>query len=143
MNQRRLYLLILALGSLVPITGCAENHRHADTPRAPHSAHSQSRVAKPMTFEATAYSVKGKTDGGIHTRDGIVAADPKVLPFGTRIRISGAGKYDGEYLVADSGRTIKGRELDIFIANGKEATRFGRKKVRVEILERGDGTAAK
>jgi 3D (Asp-Asp-Asp) domain-containing protein len=53
--------------------------------------------------------------------------------------VQGAGRYDGKYTVADTGREIKGREIDIYIANDREAKRFGRKKVRVEVLERGDG----
>ena len=45
-----------------------------------------------------------------------------------------AGKYSGEYLVSDTGRTIKGREIDIYLASDAEAKRFGRKRVRVEVL---------
>ena len=92
-----------------------------------------------LSFEATAYSIEGETASGATTRKGIVAADPKVLPIGSRIRVRGAGHYDGVYTVADTGRAIKGREIDIYIANGAEAKRFGRKKVTVELLERGDG----
>lgn len=93
----------------------------------------------PVWFEATAYSQEGKTASGAHSREGIVAADPKVLPLGTRIRIQKAGRYDGEYVVKDTGRAIKGRELDLYLASDREAQRFGRKRVRVEILERGTG----
>ena len=32
------------------------------------------------------------------------------------------------------GRAIKGREIDIYLANDREAKKFGRKQVRVEIL---------
>jgi len=85
-------------------------------------------------FEATAYSIEGTTASGATTRKGICAADPAVLPLGTRIRVHEAGEYSGEYLVSDTGRTIKGREIDIYLANDAAAKRFGRKKVRVEIL---------
>jgi 3D (Asp-Asp-Asp) domain-containing protein len=85
-------------------------------------------------FEATAYSIEGKTASGAHTREGICAADPAILPLGSRIRVHEAGKYSGEYVVTDTGRTIKGREIDIYLANDAEAKRFGRKKVRVEVL---------
>src|SRR5262249_29430724 len=91
------------------------------------------------SFEATAYTVEGETASGAQTRKGIVAADPKVLPIGSRIRVQGAGPYDGEYSVEDTGREIKGREIDIYIANDAEAKRFGRKRVSVEVLERGNG----
>jgi 3D (Asp-Asp-Asp) domain-containing protein len=92
-----------------------------------------------MRFEATAYSQEGKTAGGTHAREGVVAADPSLLPLGTRIRIRDAGGYSGEYVVRDTGRTIKGRELDIYLASDAEAKRFGRKSVRVEVVEYGDG----
>src|SRR5262245_8031440 len=91
--------------------------------------------AKRMQFEATAYSIEGRTAQGTQTHHGIVAADPKRLPLGTRIRISDAGRYSGEYVVRDTGRTIKGREIDIYLANDAEAKRFGRKSVTVQILQ--------
>jgi 3D (Asp-Asp-Asp) domain-containing protein len=88
-----------------------------------------------LDFEATAYSIKGKTASGTTTRPGVVAADPAVLPLGSRIRVHDAGPYSGEYLVADTGRAIKGREIDIYIEKQSEAVRFGRRQVRVEVLD--------
>jgi hypothetical protein len=44
---------------------------------------------------------------GMQTRRGIVAADPKILPIGTRIRVQDAGRYSGEYTVTDTGPAIK------------------------------------
>ncbi|HYZ87002.1 MAG TPA: 3D domain-containing protein [Bryobacteraceae bacterium] len=86
-------------------------------------------------FEATAYSVEGETASGKQTREGrTVAADPDILPLGTRIQVRGAGPYDGVYVVHDAGRTIRGREIDIFIDAPAEAKRFGRKSVRVRVL---------
>lgn len=96
-----------------------------------------------MQFEATAYTQGGKTAGGTQAREGIVAADPSLLPLGTRIRVHDAGRYSGEYVVRDTGRTIKGREIDIYVADDAEAKRFGRKAVRVEVLAYGDGRALK
>ena len=95
-----------------------------------------------MAFEATAYSIEGKTADGTHAREGVVAADPKFLPLGTRIRVQGAGQYDGEYVVRDTGRTVKGREIDVYLANDREAKVFGRKSVQVEVVTWGDGRRA-
>jgi 3D (Asp-Asp-Asp) domain-containing protein len=72
----------------------------------------------------------------MQTRRGIVAADPAVLPLGSRIRVHDAGAYSGVYTVADSGPGVTGPEIDIFIADGAEAKRFGRRRVHVEILDR-------
>ena len=88
-----------------------------------------------LEFTATAYSIEGKTASGARTRRGIVAADPAVLPMGTRIRIHDAGKYSGEYVVKDTGKKIDGYELDIYLTDDAEASRFGKRKVKVEILE--------
>jgi 3D (Asp-Asp-Asp) domain-containing protein len=49
-----------------------------------------------VEFEATAYCITGTTASGMQTRPGIVAADPAVLPLGSRIRVDGAGPYSGE-----------------------------------------------
>ena len=94
-----------------------------------------------MTFRATAYSVEGRTAAGTRSREGIVAADPSLLPLGTRIRVTDAGPYSGEYVVEDTGRAVKGHEIDLYLANDAEAKRFGRRSVQVEIIEKGDGRA--
>ncbi len=87
-----------------------------------------------LAFEATAYSIEGKTASGAKAREGIVAADPRVLPLGTRIRVRDAGEYSGSYLVSDTGRTVKGQEIDIYVGNDSEAKRFGRRNVKVEVV---------
>ncbi len=94
-------------------------------------------AARRMTFTATAHSQKGETADGTRSRRGVVAADPRVLPLGSRIRIRGAGKYSGVYRVEDTGPAVKGRTVDIFLRTPAEAKRFGRKRVRVEVLRRG------
>jgi 3D (Asp-Asp-Asp) domain-containing protein len=90
-----------------------------------------------MKFTASAYSIDGETASGKRTREGrTVAADPDVLPIGTRIQIRGAGPFSGEYVVHDSGPKIKGREVDIFIDDPVTAKKFGRKPVQVRILKK-------
>jgi 3D (Asp-Asp-Asp) domain-containing protein len=131
---RRSPALVVAALILGAVVAC--NVAKPPPPAAP-SPEAQPRrgEAGPMRFEATAYSIEGKTAAGSRSREGIVAADPALLPLGTRIRVSDAGKYSGEYVVRDKGRTIKGREIDIYLANDAEAKRFGRKPVMVEVLE--------
>jgi 3D (Asp-Asp-Asp) domain-containing protein len=91
---------------------------------------SGSKLALMGSFSATAYCLKGRTASGAGVRRGIIAADPRVLPLGTRINLN-AGAYSGNYLVADTGGAIKGRKLDIWVANCSEARRFGRRTVTV------------
>jgi 3D (Asp-Asp-Asp) domain-containing protein len=84
---------------------------------------------------ATAYCERGKTSSGVRSRAGIVAADPRRLPIGTRIRIIAPKEpYAGVYTVMDTGPRIKGRELDIFMASCARARRFGRRVVEIRIL---------
>jgi 3D (Asp-Asp-Asp) domain-containing protein len=96
------------------------------------------RQAPAIAMEVTAYCLTGLTASGIQTRPGIVAADPAVLPLGSRVHIEGLGeRFDGPYDVEDTGRTIKGRELDIFMRDCAAARQFGRQTARVRVLRVG------
>ena len=59
-----------------------------------------------------------------------VAADPAVIPLGTEIVIDGVA-----YLVEDTGKAVKGNQLDIFFDTHGEAVRYGRKKKYVYLKE--------
>lgn len=92
------------------------------------------RPAGPTTqYVATAYSLRGKTASGRMVSRGLIAADPRVLPLGSRVRLDYPG-YSGEYLVADTGGLIKGRRIDIWIPTSREAMRFGRRTVKLTVL---------
>jgi 3D (Asp-Asp-Asp) domain-containing protein len=88
-----------------------------------------------VTFTATAYSLRGRTANGGAVRRGIIAADRRVLPLGTRVRLE-AGSYSGEYVVADTGGAVRGRKIDIWVPQTSEAMRFGRRPVRLTVLTR-------
>jgi 3D (Asp-Asp-Asp) domain-containing protein len=81
-------------------------------------------------FRATAYCLKGRTAMGGSVRRGIVAADPRILPLGSRVYLN-AGPYSGVYTVADTGGAIKGNILDIWVPSCSEANRFGRRTITV------------
>ncbi len=80
---------------------------------------------------ATAYCRKGQTGGGVPTQRGIVAADPRVLPLGSTVRVAGLGRRPQTFVVADTGAAIKGHRIDIFMPSCHAAKRFGRKPVLV------------
>src|SRR5215831_3094806 len=84
-------------------------------------------------FEATAYSLHGRTASGAAPTQGIIAADPRVLPIGSRVRID-AGNYSGEYVVADTGGAVRGKRIDIWTPSSREAMRFGRRNVKLTVL---------
>jgi rare lipoprotein A len=91
-------------------------------------------------MEATAFSrVEGPTASGTVPHRGIVAADPSVLPMGSRIRVSDAGFLNGVYTVTDQGGGVKGRHIDIYVPSIVRAKKFGKKMVTVRVLQVGGG----
>jgi 3D (Asp-Asp-Asp) domain-containing protein len=86
------------------------------------------------TFTATAYCLRGKTASGVMVRHGIIAADPKVLPMGSLVQLT-AGSYSGTYVVADTGNKVKGRKIDIWVPKCLEAIRFGRRSVKLTVIQ--------
>jgi 3D (Asp-Asp-Asp) domain-containing protein len=138
---------IIAVATTLLAIGCMQ-HRVSTTtppeqpppvgqPPSPDMAHRGNPGV--MRFHATAYSVEGKTASGGQTHEGIVAANPATLPLGSRIRVTDAGSYSGEYVVRDTGRKIDGNEIDIYLLNDAEAKRFGNRRVKVEVLSYGKG----
>ncbi len=123
-------VFVLALSALLgwPSAEARPRHRRA---RARHPV---------MAMEATAFArARQPTAAGTRARVGIVAADPRVLPLGTRIRILGAKAYAGTYLVTDSGADIQGRHIDLYFPSKARAMRFGTRTVRVQVLQWGKG----
>ncbi|MCC5911123.1 MAG: DUF348 domain-containing protein [Clostridiaceae bacterium] len=79
----------------------------------------------------------GVTRSGTRVRPGVVAVDPKVIPLGTKLYIESMDRT-GDYGVAsaeDTGGAIKGNKIDLYFEDVNEALRFGRRKVKVYILE--------
>ena len=93
-------------------------------------------VVPPASYLATAYSLRGRTASGQMVSKGIIAADPRFLPLGSRVRLE-AGTYSGEYVVADTGTMVRGRRIDIWTPTSREAMRFGKRLVRLTVLSLG------
>lgn len=93
-------------------------------------------VVPPTNYVATAYSLRGRTASGRPVAKGLIAADPRHLPLGSRVRLD-AGPYSGEYLVADTGTLVRGRRIDIWTPTSREAMRFGRRTVKLTVLSLG------
>jgi len=90
-------------------------------------------VVPPASYVATAYSLRGRTASGRMVQKGLIAADPRHLPLGSRVRLE-AGAYSGEYLVADTGTMVRGKRIDIWTPTSREAMRFGRRVVKLTVL---------
>ena len=93
-------------------------------------------AAPPTSYVATAYSLRGITASGRPVSKGLIAADPRFLPLGSRVRLE-AGNYSGEYLVADTGGAVRGRRIDIWTPTSKEAMRFGKRAIKLTVLSYG------
>jgi 3D (Asp-Asp-Asp) domain-containing protein len=62
----------------------------------------------------------------------LVAADTRILPFHTTVRIPGyAGRRPVP--VVDRGSAVKGRMIDVFFWSHSRAKRWGKKRLLVEI----------
>ncbi|MCC7415599.1 MAG: 3D domain-containing protein [Acidobacteria bacterium] len=68
--------------------------------------------------------------------EGIVAADPDVLPLGMviHVQVDAPTARSGRYIVRDTGPDIQGRRIDVYMSDCAEAVRFGRRPVQVRIV---------
>ncbi|MBC2578728.1 3D domain-containing protein [Clostridium sp. DJ247] len=88
-----------------------------------------------MNMEATAYSGNGITASGAETKRDVggystIAVDPRVIPLGSRVYVDGYG-----YAIAeDIGGAIQGNIIDVFFQSESEAQSWGRRSVKVYIL---------
>ena len=62
-----------------------------------------------MTVSATAYHCGTITSTGITPRWGIIAVDPKVIPYGSIVYIP---RFDKYFVAEDCGGDIKGNKID-------------------------------
>jgi 3D (Asp-Asp-Asp) domain-containing protein len=107
-----------------------------DTKTTAETAAPETIAAPAEHYTATAYAFRGRTASGRAVGKGVIAADTRVLPFGTRVRLE-AGNWSGVYTVADTGGAIRGRKIDVWVPTTNEACRFGRRKVKLTVLSYG------
>ena len=96
-----------------------------------------------VTSEVTAYcacplccgdSADGITATGVVPQQGrTIATDWNYLPRGTRVKIEG---FDTTFIVEDTfGKVYKGYRIDIYFDDHEEARQFGRRTLKIEILD--------
>lgn len=97
-------------------------------------------TAKEMTMVSTAYTAtcegcSGITSTGIdllaNPNQKVISVDPSVIPLGSRVWVEGYG----EAIAGDTGGAIKGNKIDIFIPSKEDAINWGRKTVKVKVLD--------
>ena len=97
-------------------------------------------VSEQITVAATAYTAEcegcsGTTMMGVNLRENpdekVIAVDPDIIPLGSKVYVEGYG-----YAVAsDIGGGINGHEIDVFLAEEKDAVEWGRQEVKVTIVQ--------
>ena len=125
------------LGGAIGASSSALTGKAVETPAPP-----EQFVAAAAPYIATAYTLRGRTASGRLVARGLIAADPRVLPLGSRVRLE-AGTFSGEYLVADTGGAVRGKRIDIWTPTNREAFRFGRRTVKLTVLSYGPKRGAK
>lgn len=102
-------------------------------------APNEKNAKRVIVMQATAYdpTAGSKTAMGTRARVGAVAVDPKVIPLGSKLyieSIDGFASY-GYATAEDTGGAIKGNRIDLFYNSNAEANRFGRRNVKVYVLD--------
>lgn len=108
------------------------------------------RYSKELIVQATAYDLSyascgklpdhpayGITYSGTRARPGVIAVDPKVIPLGSKVYVQSLDSTQdyGFAIAEDTGSAIKGNKIDLFIGDNSAAMRYGRRYVKVYIIE--------
>jgi 3D (Asp-Asp-Asp) domain-containing protein len=91
-----------------------------------------------LAFSATAYCKGITTASGAPAQSGIAAADPELLPVGSVVELDSLPpRYNGIYTVLDTGPSVQGRLLDLYMWSCHEALAFGRQSLKLTVLRLG------
>lgn len=115
---------VLLVGTLQEVTRGADNIRFERAVEAVATAYC------PCTKCCGPYA-KGVTSSGLPAERGAIAVDPRVIPLGSRVYVDGYGFA----VAADTGSAIKGNRVDVCFSSHEEALRWGRKQVKVYVIE--------
>ena len=91
------------------------------------------------TGKSPGHPLYGITFSGLPVEVGHIAVDPKLIPLLSKVYVEGldarGALFDGEYLATDTGSGVKGRRIDIYFENVEDALWFGRRQMKVYVLE--------
>jgi len=111
------------------------------------------RPARTIWMTVTAYSPDARScgpyaDGKTATLHSVwtnamqlVAADPRVLPYGSMVSVPGYAQGD-VVPVLDCGQAIRGHRLDVLFPTHAQARKWGRQRLAVTLWEYADGLPA-
>jgi 3D (Asp-Asp-Asp) domain-containing protein len=103
-----------------------------------HEANALPMPGERVAFSATAYCKGMVTTSGVAVQSGVAAADPELLPVGTVVEIDSLPqKHNGIYTILDTGPSVQGRLVDLYMWSCNEALAFGRRSTHVTVLRLG------
>lgn len=128
--------------SVIPVGKTIQLPAHADVVKAKKSSAktASATILKTLRVSSTAYTANcsgcsGRTKTGFNLRANphakIIAVDPKIIPLGTKVWVEGYGTA----VAADTGGSIKGHKIDVFMSSKKKAYAWGRKKVTIKVYK--------
>ena len=122
------------------VSVASPTHTTPTTANTPAKEVKSAAVTKELTMTSTAYTAScagcsGITATGINLKTNpnqkVISVDPDVIPLGSKVWVEGYG----EAIAGDTGGAIKGNKIDIFIPSKQEALNWGRKTVKVKVLD--------
>lgn len=137
--RRKSIVTVIAVGGFVSLYEATT----IDSKYAAHQAELRESTAPPspgarLAFTATAYCKGMTTTSGVPAQTGVAASDPSLLPVGSVVAIdASAPKYNGIYTIMDTGPSVRGRQVDIYIWSCTEALEFGRRPIHLTVLRLG------
>ncbi|HWJ24366.1 MAG TPA: hypothetical protein VNS52_18550 [Gemmatimonadaceae bacterium] len=117
-------------------SGRRRRQRQAKTPPPPKRA----KVGERVPVQITYYCLQGTTRTDHPTREGIIAADPRVFPLHRHVELFRHGKSLGRFLVDDTGDLVRGHIVDVWVPSCHDARRRGRRRGVAVLLKKGVAT---
>ncbi len=128
---------IVAVGSKVVVASAATTSNNASVSVSRNnspSAGGNEFYVSASAYTASCNGCSGITSTGLNLNTNpnlkVIAVDPKVIPLGSKVWVEGYG-----YAVAgDTGSAIKGNRIDLHMPTQSAAVSFGRRQVKVKII---------
>lgn len=123
--------------SKVSSDSSAKNSTSSSVKSSSEKSESKADTGSWMSFESTGYSTKqpglsSRTATGINllVNPRVIAVDPSQIPLGSLVEVEGMGVY----VAGDTGGAINGRIIDVHFSTVAQAMSWGRRNVRIRIL---------
>ncbi len=84
-----------------------------------------------LKVRVSSYCIGGMTSRGVQTRVGVIAVDPNIIPYGSKIYVPGYGW--GTAL--DTGGSIKGNTIDIWMPTYGQCMQWGVRNLTIKVVK--------